>query len=185
MKGIPAMTKKFKTAISIATFMLVLCVVASMPSAKADTYDPNDDFGSASSISTGTYSGLDLVSSYDEYDYFYISVPAGETISVRITFTDTLGDIDLTLYDSGYSTVDSSSSTGNSETVTGTNNGGSSETYYIRVDLYSGSANTYDMEIIWGTFSGSTVPGYDVFIVIGMIGLVGTILAAKYLRKRK
>ena len=62
-----------------------------------DLFEDNDDCASAHLMANGTYPGL-FVSISDE-DYFQFCVPEGETVSASIDFLHTLGDVDLFLYE--------------------------------------------------------------------------------------
>ncbi len=116
-----------------------------------DGYEDNDTSAAATVLptpATGTpddYPGLAACSRDD--DWYAVVVPAGHVIMVDIFFSDSLGDVDMYLYDSpNGSSVDSSSSVSDDEMVVGefvqVNT-----TYYVKVYGWSGAENTYDMRV--------------------------------------
>lgn len=170
---------------SIAVLMVATCLLSTIPAANAtDSYEPNDYYYEAWPISEGYYSNLDVVNS--DNDYYSINVPYRNTIEVYITFLDSIADIDLYLKSTSDETITSSTSTSDNEDVTYTNRDyQSGRTVLIKVYSLGSTVNDYTMEITITGTSGPTVPGYDLFIMMGLLGLVSSILVTKYLRKRK
>jgi hypothetical protein len=77
-------------------------------------------------------------------------------LTVSLSFTHAYGDIDLQLYGTcGGAVLASSTGTGNSESVSYTNSGGSTATYYVRVYLHTDFRNTYSMTISTGGGGGA------------------------------
>lgn len=114
-----------------------------------DAYENNDSCATARVMSAGTYSGLVVkrFSGGDE-DWYSISVGAGATLTVTLNFTHASGDIDMELYGAcGGGVLRSSAGSGNSETFSQTNSGGSAVSYLLRVFLYNDTRNTYSMTL--------------------------------------
>lgn len=79
-------------------------------------------------------------------DYYKMTVPAGYTLYVDLTFTHALGDIDLTLYDSSCSTMLAySHSTTDDEGLVWVNPDAWDVEVKWNVYLYSGTCNNYHM----------------------------------------
>ena len=114
-----------------------------------DAYEQNDSCAAARAMTAGTYSNLVVkrYSSGDE-DWYKVTVSAGQTLTLSLSFTHNYGDIDLQLFAAcGGAVIASSTGSGNSEQVTYTNNGGSAATYYARVYLANDTRSTYSMTI--------------------------------------
>ncbi len=115
----------------------------------ADSLEPNDSCGAAVSVGTGTYSNLTACQS--DSDYYQITVANNETVTFDLSFTHANGDIDCTLWDSiCLTSLDSSASSGDGESVTWTNTSGSSASLRLDVILYGGSVgdgNDYSMDV--------------------------------------
>jgi hypothetical protein len=115
-----------------------------------DILEPNDTTGTASPASILPLSCTGLsIDSINDIDFFEINMIAGVTYYANITFTHTNGDIDAGWDTAGGTSLDSSTSTSNIESmqVTATVN----QTTYLDVYPWTfGSttfANTYDIEI--------------------------------------
>jgi hypothetical protein len=84
-----------------------------------DAYEENDVCGQAKLLAPGTYMGLQMCNG--ENDWFGANLKAGEILTVTITFSDALGNLDLALYDAGCGSLLKSSHTNNdTERVTHT-----------------------------------------------------------------
>lgn len=88
------MIKRFqlgKVVAMLIVFALVLSVLTIMtPTARADT-EPNDDFDQAETITAGIHGGsVDVRDAVDPYDYYEITVNAGQTLSVGLVPASTL-----------------------------------------------------------------------------------------------
>lgn len=121
-----------------------------------DAYENNDACASARAMTAGTYSNL-VVKRYasGDEDWYSISVAAGATLTVTLSFTHARGDVDLQLYGTcGGAVLKSSTTTGNSESVSQTNSGGSATTYLVRVYLANDTRNTYSMTLSTGGGGG-------------------------------
>lgn len=121
-----------------------------------DAYENNDTCATARSMTAGTYSNL-VVKRYSggDEDWFSVSVGAGQTLTVSLSFTHASGDVELELYSAcGGSLLASSTGNTNSESVSWTNSGGSAVTRYVRVYLYDDTRATYSMTISTGGGGG-------------------------------
>ena len=112
----------------------------------SDILEPNDATTTATPASLLPLSctGLSIHTSTDQ-DFFEIDMIAGVTYYANITFTHTNGDIDTRWTVGGQGFLDSSTGTGNLESmqVTATAN----QTTHIEVYGWSGATNVYDIEI--------------------------------------
>lgn len=141
-------------ASSVTYYVLVRCVnflsgVASYSieySAQAgggvtdDDYEENDALGSAYILTAGSYPGLVCA----DDDWYRIYLNAGQNLTAYISFTHSLGDLDLKLYNSSGSLLNSSTSVNDWERVSYA--AAASGYYYVDVYRYSGSgSNDYDM----------------------------------------
>lgn len=118
-----------------------------------DAYDDNDTCATARAMSVATYNGLVVKrhATGDE-DWYKVTVNSGQTLSVALSFTHAYGDVDLGLYGAcGGPLLASSTTTGNGESLTYANTGGSA-TFYVRVYLASDTRNTYAMTL---SFTGT------------------------------
>lgn len=116
-----------------------------------DGLEPNDSCGTAFLVSEGTYGGLIVKSGYD--DWYKINLAGGAQISITLNFTHAYGDVDMQLWNScGGSVVASSTGVSDSEFISYTNTGGSSN-FFLHVYLADcDTRNGYSM-----TLSGSLV----------------------------
>jgi len=112
-----------------------------------DTYEPNNDFTTATPVTPGNYPGL--VSCIDDDDYYSINVGAGECLQADFTFVDDEGDIDVSIRNAEDTLLDGGASGTDNENVAFIAD--TSATYYLYVKLFSDSGtavgNTYDMLI--------------------------------------
>ncbi len=106
---------KFVLSLFFITLMLMGVVIfgAKNVSALEDTYEDNDDFGSAWSVGPGFYP--DLYQGDD--DWFNISVAADDVLKVSLEFDGDQNDIDLELYNSSEIVIDESYGMDDNETV--------------------------------------------------------------------
>jgi hypothetical protein len=111
-----------------------------------DASEDNDTCATARAVSAGTLSSR-IVKSTDS-DWYSISVPAGHTVTVTLTFTHANGDIDTKMYTTcGGAAVASSTGTTGTETMSWTNTGGSAVTVKWQVYLFSDTRNTYNINV--------------------------------------
>lgn len=109
-----------------------------------DALEQNDTCETARVTSAGSYSNL-IVKSTDE-DFYRFTLPTGATLNATVTFTHSNGDIDLQLQNPCGSTVASSTTTTNSESISYLNNGASAA-FNLRVFLAADTRNGYSMTI--------------------------------------
>ncbi len=93
--------------------------------------EPNDSFDTAYPVMPGVDTGPGAIcpttSGVDDLDYYKVTVPASaSTVTVQITFTNAVGDLDLKLYDATQTTVAQSRGFGDGETITCPNAPGTS-----------------------------------------------------------
>ncbi len=124
----------------------------------ADSMEPNNTCGAASGVSTGSYANLTACGT--DSDYYRISVANNETVTFDISFTNSNGDIDCTLWDSFcLNGLDISASTSNSESVSWTNTTGSAVDVNMEAILYgggSGPGSDYSMTVTLTPFDPCT-----------------------------
>jgi hypothetical protein len=101
-----------------------------------DSFEENDSSSQPHQLSGGDHAGL-MVCAGDD-DYYELAVSGGLTVS--IAFSHSEGDLDMELFD-GSSSIDSSTSIADSETVTAPSGG----TYTVRVYGYNGAEAAYSM----------------------------------------
>jgi serine protease len=120
------------------------------PPPTGNEVEPNNSTGTAQAVSSGTTLNGTLSSSTDT-DYFRVSVAGRTTLTARLT-PNASSDYDLYVYNSSGQQVGSSlKGTGQVDSVSVTNNGSATATYYVRVRYYSGgvgaTAGTYSLSI--------------------------------------
>jgi hypothetical protein len=111
-----------------------------------DKSEQNDSCKKARKLNAGTQANR-VVKVVDP-DWYKVTVPAHRTVTVDLGFSNANGDIDL----AAYTTCDSdavATSTGanDGESVTLTNEGNRSATFYFQVYLNSSTRNTYDIRV--------------------------------------
>ncbi len=124
-----------------------------------DAYEPNDNEQQATVLSDMQFSqsgsdwilelsGLHICKPGPE-DWFALDLLQGDQVTVEIFFTNSDGDIDMYMYDPTGGTVDSSTTTGNTEVVTfSTGSAPADGRYYVRVYMYtSNKDNAYDLKV--------------------------------------
>lgn len=101
-----------------------------------DGYEDNDVSAEAVALGLAGYGDLSICSGDD--DYFRFEVSGG--VSITIAFDHSAGDLDLSLIKDGVE-VDSSTGTGDSETVSASGGG----SYHVRVYGYQGAQGSYSL----------------------------------------
>ena len=119
-----------------------------------DAFEENDGLASA----TNVLDNDELVGQracpdrFTEFDYYAIVVPPGQTLTATATFSHGGGDIDMRLEDSSGTSLDTSGSTSDTESVTWENTTGSVQTVYPVVFLFSDNGsqtgNDYDITFV-------------------------------------
>lgn len=125
----------------------------------ADSYEPNENNMTASSVSfPGSTSGLTIHNSTDD-DWFTFNSTGGQIITIEITFTHNNGDLDMDVYRGlGATTfVGAGTSISDDETVTISNS--TAGPYFVYVYGYSGADNYYNLSITVANSSGQNDAG--------------------------
>ena len=112
-----------------------------------DSNEPNEGTSSATSITLGApISGVNIHNSSDD-DYYTLNITSGSMVSVNLTFSHSVGDLQLNVYEwNGLNNwlFDYSHSTSDNEQVIF--NVTSSTTYYVQV-FSSGGASNYSFSV--------------------------------------
>ena len=126
-----------------------------------DSYEENDSSGAAYALSNIQFTYPDLVLA-DAADWFKFTTVgtalAGSAVS--LTFTNSRGNLNLYVYDSGMNLVGSSVMTGNTESVNLA--GRAAGTYYVKVVGSGDNANTTS------TYEGDFSPDYDLTLNVSV-----------------
>lgn len=109
-----------------------------------DVYENNESSLTAAFLSAGTYSNL-VVKSTD-FDWYRVSVPAGQGTTFTINFTHAYGDVELELYKDAVF-ENGSYGIGNSESIQYNNTTASAVDLYFRIYLATGTRNTYSATV--------------------------------------
>jgi len=143
-----------------AAFVLANTSQAQCNNPVPDVYEPNDDCLTAPALVNGTYTGLSVEGTGGTYndDFFAVTVPVGEILTVDCLFIDATADVDLYLYDPatspncggeafgdylvrGFSVTDN-------EQVSWANGGAVPLSLIVRVEMFSAATcNDYDLVI--------------------------------------
>ena len=81
-----------------------------------DSFEPNDSLGAAAAIAPGSYPSLEIGAS--DLDWFKVDAPASQQFTVRITFSHSQGDLDMSSHDGSGGQLNLSQSVSNAEQVT-------------------------------------------------------------------
>lgn len=100
--------------------------------------ESNNTTATANAIAVSNTTVNGTMSASTDVDYFSVSIPAGKTLTVKLTPNST-SDYDLELYSStGTKLTSSTAGTGAVDTVTNANTGTTSKTVYAKVIYYAG-----------------------------------------------
>ncbi len=121
-----------------------------------DAMEDNDDCASGVQLGSGSFTGLN-VDNVDE-DFYYLTVAPGDTLTVDAQFLDAFADLDIFLYQdvAACQVADPVNCTGSlacgfsasdNELIMYTNPSGVDETYVLKVRLFAGTCNGYDLNI--------------------------------------
>ena len=102
-----------------------------------DASEPNNSFATATPIRR-QINGTAIVC---DDDYYAFNAVAGSSVSVTITFTNSVGDLDMSAFTPGQQLIDVSDSVLNQESITFV--APTTGTYYFRVYGYAGATNVY------------------------------------------
>ncbi len=115
-----------------------------------DAFEGNDACAAASPVADGTYPGL-LVVRTDE-DWYRVTVPGFSSLTVTTTFSGAVADVDMGLFlFCGGGAISTSTGIGDSEAVTATNVNPTPADHLVRVYVFSGSpgeCTTYSMTVV-------------------------------------
>ncbi|MCX7429292.1 MAG: pre-peptidase C-terminal domain-containing protein [Planctomycetia bacterium] len=117
------------------------------PDDHVDRFEPNDSFTAAADLGILGDRTEDSLSAFND-DYYKLTAAAPGTLNVDINFNNSLGNLDLYLYDSGQTLVASSSGSGNNEHVSCSVTAG--QVYYVEVHGAGGATNPYYALVIDG-----------------------------------
>jgi len=115
-----------------------------------DPFEDNDDCSSATPMDNGSYPGLN-VHKLDP-DWYSMDVADGGTVTCDVFFSNSLGDIDIYLFDGcGGTQLVVGGSADDNETVSWLNDTGACVRVYLKVEHWgpdqAAECNTYDMQI--------------------------------------
>lgn len=108
-----------------------------------DHFEPNEQLTSAALIGPGSFEAN--ICDIDDKDYYAMDLSVGGSIDITVNFIHAEGDIDTRLLDERGKTLDSSSGTGNSETMQLVSVPQSGR-YFVYVFPYSGTNPQLDRE---------------------------------------
>ena len=143
-----------------------------------DQFEENDSLtGAASLLAPAFFPGL--IVRIDDEDWFKVEVCPDGTLGVSLSLVHAQGDIDLEIYDAAGNLLAESASTENREEVVLTGLGAG--TYFIRVFLFGGDFNGYELAVLvtcgssihgqkWNDLNGNgfwddNEPGLDGFLI--------------------
>ena len=125
-----------------------------------DTLEDSDSCANARELEPGSWSNL-VVKSTDE-DWYSFDVANGSELDIHLDFIDGNGDIDGQLFSScGGSVLVNATTNNNDENISYTNNSGATQTYILRVFLYSDTRNGYSMTADFTEGSSDPPPTND------------------------
>lgn len=146
---------------SVANNFIYDVDITVMPNNFDDQYDAsigNDSFSNAINLKTNDENCLIVYQ--NDPDYYKFNLNPGDNWNGKVNFLQNKGNINLTLYDPNGNTVDSSSTTSNTETVSITN--ASVAGYYVlKVYQVSGewNSNMYNLNV--SSTGGESITEFD------------------------
>jgi hypothetical protein len=150
-------------ALWLALVVPALGTAAALPE---DPFEPNDWFEEATDLGEGSILLTDLtIHDATDDDFFMWTASRDGTLGVEIVFEDSLGDLDLFLYEADRSDVAGSSGVGDSELITLDVTEGSM--WFVRVVGWEEQTNFYDLSI----GGSAAIPEPSAALVFG-IGLL-------------
>ena len=137
-------------------------------STTADAFEPNDSFAAASILAPPedhTYPDLSIHAAGNN-DYYRVTASATGTLTVRLAFQHSQGDIDLEVFNASQTRLGISESVLNAEQLSVSATAG--QFFYVRVFGYNGAINpnytlTIDQPAGGGTPSGDIFENNDTF----------------------
>jgi len=130
-----------------APYNLTVSITGDSPSEAPQTGDlePNNDFISATQISPGTYTGLEITQN-DSLDFYAAELDSGEVLSASIQFAQANGDLDLVLFGPDQNTtLQESTSETDDENITYL--AAEPGTYYLAVGGYQNATAPYNLTV--------------------------------------
>ena len=114
-------------------------VAAAQSCPQEDYASPNHDISAAYQVVNGSPSVLaQLAATQSEpRDFYYLDLAPGESVDLSITFQHSMADLDMVLYDSSMTEIDSSEGTSDTEVLTTVNSTGLTSRIYVQVLNYS------------------------------------------------
>ena len=116
------------------------------PACLPDDFEDNDARDQAHPIEAGLYDNLTACRGDD--DWYVVDVCAGGTLAADITFVHADGDLDARLFDADGAELDSSATSGDTESLgytVGADAGG--QRLYVRVYAFGGDENRYGLNL--------------------------------------
>ncbi len=171
--------------VGLNTYQMLLMTMELPQDAMDDTYEENDVQLQAAEIVPGTITGLVCA----DDDWFKVYVTAGNKLSVSISFTNSLGNLDLGFFNAVKHLISSTSTISNGESLTFdiTTTG----YYYIRVNRTT-TTNEYSLTITPSTIVDTPlppppaeIPGYDLFIMASACFIAIALIAVKKINRRR
>ncbi len=105
-----------------------------------DEVEPNNSIGEAQVLTEGDYTGFNVEDGDD--DFLSTTVCDGGLLIVTVTFDETAADVDLRLSDTSNGELDTSGTSGGTETVSWLNETGSEAAAVTQVFVYTGTGGT-------------------------------------------
>lgn len=123
-----------------------------------DGLEENDSCAAATTVTSGFNGGL-FVHKTDE-DWYRVSTNNGDTLTMTAFFNDSVGDLDIELFDAcGNPFIQNSATATDNEQVSVTNNTGGAQDYFLRVFVFATAAddcNNYNLDV---DVQGTPPPG--------------------------
>lgn len=132
--------KAYDAAGNIGTSTGVAFTISNAVSTTYNEVESNGTTSSANVLSTSVSKVVGYIGTTTDLDFFKLTVGAGRTLALNMT--GPAKDYDLYLLSSSGSTLKSSLGTSSTESITYTNTGSTTATYYIKVLGYNGAYST-------------------------------------------
>lgn len=108
-----------------------------------DRFEPNDDFGSTAAIASGRYEDLLVIGG--ESDFYVADLAPDREVTISITFSHGIGDLELAIYGPDRSRLASNRSLSDDESITFTTR--TDGDHYIEVYGFHNGSAPYDMTV--------------------------------------
>jgi hypothetical protein len=133
-----------------------------------DSYEENDTRAAAKDLAAGSFPGLKC----EDDDWFKVTLSGTGTITVKIDFRNSEGDLDLVLQDASGTQLAISESTADNETFTKPSL--AAGTYYVRVFGYNGAKAAYALTLTTSASQTTTRTGTITASVLNVRSGAGT-----------